>query len=411
MNKLKVNKILISDDILKVQIDKNGLKVDNIDLTSFPYVRNGLRHNIDINNNIIIDDISDDTIKNIIFPNNSYFKVNNIVSLKPIKTINVDLTSNCYYLSINDNIENLTLTSSNQKHIILSIPNKSFNKNIQNIIIDYLILRDYQFNSFDNNLISSFNPVKVINMTINKTVLLFDTFKLSSIDDVNIEYKHKYYFKIIENMKIKKSIYFKSFQTSLINEFDDFQNVISNIDLDCVITSNNLKFYKNYNILNEFTLNYPNINFVILYNHYGLFQSNNKLIKYDFFNKTGEEITFINNIIEINDVIYSYQITNNEIILSSSLHFKIFENSNVLKFFRCFNNIVCICQRTSRIDIIISSLNIDNFFTSLLIIDYKEHFIMSMNNKQLFIEYTTTSSTIKKLTFDVFNDKELLTKF
>ena len=136
LSEFNINNVFISDDVVKYQINKEGIKFYNgayYDIYTLPYIRYGL-HFIDkvINNDVklVIDKISDSTMKYIIIPNNSYYKPDNEhleLSLKPINDVTLNLNDNVQYIYVNDNIENLTLTESTNKELILSIPNKNFN--------------------------------------------------------------------------------------------------------------------------------------------------------------------------------------------------------------------------------------------------------------------------------------------
>ena len=155
LSEFNINNVFISDDVIKYQINKEGIKFYNgafYDIYSLPYIRYGL-HFISKDDKLVIDKISDLTMKYIIIPNNSYYQQDNKhleLSLKPINDVTLNLNDNVQYIYVNDNIENLTLTNQTpetiNKELILSIPNKNFNITLSDTIlnsISHLILRDY----------------------------------------------------------------------------------------------------------------------------------------------------------------------------------------------------------------------------------------------------------------------------
>ena len=112
LSEFKINNVFISNNVVKYQINKEGIKFYNgafYDIYSLPYIRYGL-HFISKDDKLVIDKISDSTMKYIIIPNNSYYQQDNKhleLSLKPINdvTLNIEVEINRYYTTYNSEIQ------------------------------------------------------------------------------------------------------------------------------------------------------------------------------------------------------------------------------------------------------------------------------------------------------------------
>lgn len=427
MSLLTINNIFISDNNIKCQINNNGIKLLNgayVDKFNLPYIINGLQFN-NYNNNLMVDKLIDNKIKNIIIPDNSYYKnEDNLLTTKIITKVNLNLTSNNKYIFINNTIEDLTLTSNEEIHIILSTPLKNFNVSLTNIIIDYLIIREYHENLFDENIINKFNFSKLINLTRNETNLLFDKYVLSSLIEVYNKIPNEDYFKYIIFDSIPKlknlRLYFKFYDKQQITTLTNYQLIISNINLGCYIDyyNNKIIYYRGNNVSDSFDVeyNFISLNEIIIYNHYALLNADNKWFQYDFYNNTYNLLVNNNNgLIEIDNNIYSYVKNGNNVILTNiknqqTKSIPLLSNSTLLNVIRCFNDIVLFCQIGTDIYIIFSSYVLESFNYIKIINDYNNNFQFNFSYKDeiIIIEYQNLNSVYQQLKFYAYNIMEQL---
>ena len=425
MSLLNINNIFISDNKIKCNINKNGIKLLNgayYDKFNIPYINNGIQFNI-YNNNLQVDKLIDNNLNNIIIPDNSYYKNDdNLLTNKIISKVDLNLNSN-KYIFINNTIDELFLSSDNEIHIILSIPLKNFIVSLNNIIIDYLIVREYHNNLFDDNIFNKFNPRNIINLTNNETILLFNNYNLASVYDIYHKIKEEDYFKYIlfDNIpKLKnKYFYFKQNDNEKILTLDNYDLVISNINLKIDIDhySKKLICYKQFDLSNYFEIDYSfdDINQVITFNHFALLKTIDGWYKYDFYNKNFSNKINENELIEIDNNIYSYDTFNNQIrlknISNQQLKFiPLLNNSTLIKLIRCFNDIIAFCQLNNKIYIIFSSYALESFYYKNIINDYGNNFrfYFSYNDENLIIEYKNLNDDFIKLTFHSYKTSEYL---
>ena len=304
LSEFNINNVFISDDVIKYQINKEGIKFYNgafYDIYSLPYIRYGL-HFVSNGDKLVIDKISDLTMKYIIIPNNSYYQQDNKhleLSLKPINDVTLNLNDNVQYIYVNDNIENLTLTNQTpetiNKELILSIPNKNFNITLSDTIlnsISHLILRDYNKEYFNKIILNKFPNAKVINLTINSSEGLFNSYILEDLIAVNnlIPNYHYYLYLMKYNMQdIKETLYLSNYDIYQIDTLADYEDVINNNPkFQLSIEDGKIKFNSSNN---QFTININTQN-IIVYDHYFYYYNttelnpdlNNKWFKYDLFN-------------------------------------------------------------------------------------------------------------------------------
>ena len=327
LSEFNINNVFISDDVIKYQINKEGIKFYNgafYDIYSLPYIRYGL-HFISKDDKLVIDKISDLIMKYIIIPNNSYYQQDNKhleLSLKPINDVTLNLNDNVQYIYVNDNIENLTLTNqTTNKELILSIPNKNFNITSSDTIlnsISHLILRDYNKEYFNKLILNKFPNAKVINLTINSSDGLFNSYVLEELIAVNnlIPNYHYYLYLMKYNMQdIKETLYLSNYDIYQIDTLADYEDVINNNPkFQLSIEDGKIKFNSSNN---QFTININTQN-IIVYDHYFYYYNttelnpdlNNKWFKYDLFNGNQEAININSlNVIEINGELIEYSDT------------------------------------------------------------------------------------------------------
>ena len=309
LSEFNINNVFISNDVVKYQINKEGIKFYNgayYDIYTLPYIRYGL-HFVGNGDKLVIDKISDSTMKYIIIPNNSYYKPDNEhleLSLKPINDVTLNLNDNVQYIYVNDNIENLTLTESTNKELILSIPNKNFNIISSDTILDsvsHLILRDYNKEYFNKLILNKFPNAKVINLTINSSEGLFNSYVLEDLIEVNnlIPNYHYYLYLMKYNMQdIKETLYLSNYDIYEIDTLADYEDVINNNPkFQLSIEDGKIKFNSSNNgFTNDFTIDINTQN-IIVYDHYFYYyftdstnSDNNKWVKYDLFNGNQEDI-------------------------------------------------------------------------------------------------------------------------
>ena len=320
LSEFNINNVFISDDVIKYQINKEGIKFYNgafYDIYSLPYIRYGL-HFISKDDKLVIDKISDLTMKYIIIPNNSYYQQDNKhleLSLKPINDVTLNLNDNVQYIYVNDNIENLTLTNQTpetiNKELILSIPNKNFNITLSDTIlnsISHLILRDYNKEYFNKLILNKFPNAKVINLTINSSEGLFNNYVLEELIAVNnlIPNYHYYLYLMKYNMQdIKETLYLSNYDIYQIDTLADYEDVINNNPkFQLSIEDGKIKFNSSNN---QFTININTQN-IIVYDHYFYYYNttelnpdlNNKWFKYYLFNGNQEVININSlNVVEL----------------------------------------------------------------------------------------------------------------
>lgn len=422
LSEFNINNVFISDDVIKYQINKEGIKFYNgafYDIYSLPYIRYGL-HFISKDDKLVIDKISDLTMKYIIIPNNSYYQQDNKhleLSLKPINDVTLNLNDNVQYIYVNDNIENLTLTNqTTNKELILSIPNKNFNITLSDTIlnsISHLILRDYNKEYFNKLILNKFPNAKVINLTINSSEGLFNSYVLEDLIAVNnlIPNYHYYLYLMKYNMQdIKETLYLSNYDIYQIDTLADYEDIINNNPkFQLSIEDGKIKFNSSNN---QFTININTQN-IIVYDHYFYYYNttelnpdlNNKWFKYDLFNGN-QEVVNINslNVVEINGELIEYSIDGDNVIINN--HTINLNGYSVNKIFRCYDLIVFLLINGNSLKILTSDLSFNKFY-DIVINDYLSD-LRFYFYRSLTIEFINTSNKKIKIVFNNYTTQELL---
>ena len=425
LSEFNINNVFISDDVIKYQINKEGIKFYNgafYDIYSLPYIRYGL-HFISKDDKLVIDKISDLTMKYIIIPNNSYYQQDNKhleLSLKPINDVTLNLNDNVQYIYVNDNIENLTLTNQTpetiNKELILSIPNKNFNITLSDTIlnsISHLILRDYNKEYFNKLILNKFPNAKVINLTINSSEGLFNNYVLEELIAVNnlIPNYHYYLYLMKYNMQdIKETLYLSNYDIYQIDTLADYEDVINNNPkFQLSIEDGKIKFNSSNN---EFTININTQN-IIVYDHYFYYYNttelnpdlNNKWFKYDLFNGNQEVININSlNVVEINGELIEYSIDSDNVIINN--HTINLNGYSVNKIFRCYDLIVFLLTNGNSLKILTSDLSFNKFY-DIVINDYLSD-LRFYFYRSLTIEFINTSNKKIRIVFNNYTTQELL---
>ena len=425
LSEFNINNIFISDDVIKYQINKEGIKFYNgafYDIYSLPYIRYGL-HFISKDDKLVIDKISDLTMKYIIIPNNSYYQQDNKhleLSLKPINDVTLNLNDNVQYIYVNDNIENLTLTNQTpetiNKELILSIPNKNFNITSSDTIlnsISHLILRDYNKEYFNKLILNKFPNAKVINLTINSSEGLFNSYVLEELIAVNnlIPNYHYYLYLMKYNMQdIKETLYLSNYDIYQIDTLADYEDVINNNPkFQLSIEDGKIKFNSSNN---QFTININTQN-IIVYDHYFYYYNtielnpdlNNKWFKYDLFNGNQEAININSlNVVEINGELIEYSIDGDNVIINN--HTINLNGYSVNKIFRCYDLIVFLLTNENSLKILTSDLSFNKFY-DIVINDYLSD-LRFYFYRSLTIEFINTSNKNIRIVFNNYTTQELL---
>ena len=421
LSEFNINNVFISDDVIKYQINKEGIKFYNgafYDIYSLPYIRYGL-HFISKDDKLVIDKISDLTMKYIIIPNNSYYQQDNKhleLSLKPINDVTLNLNDNVQYIYVNDNIENLTLTNSTNKELILSIPNKNFNITLSDTIlnsISHLILRDYNKEYFNKLILNKFPNAKVINLTINSSEGLFNSYVLEELIAVNnlIPNYHYYLYLMKYNMQdIKETLYLSNYDIYQIDTLADYEDVINNNPkFQLSIEDGKIKFNSSNN---QFTININTQN-IIVYDHYFYYYNttelnpdlNNKWFKYDLFNGNQEVININSlNVVEINGELIEYSIDGDNVIINN--HTINLNGYSVNKIFRCYDLIVFLLTNGNSLKILTSDLSFNKFY-DIVINDYLSD-LRFYFYRSLTIEFINTSNKKIRIVFNNYTTQELL---
>ena len=421
LSEFNINNVFISNDVVKYQINKEGIKFYNgafYDIYSLPYIRYGL-HFISKDDKLVIDKISDLTMKYIIIPNNSYYQQDNKhleLSLKPINDVTLNLNDNVQYIYVNDNIENLTLTNSTNKELILSIPNKNFNITLSDTIlnsISHLILRDYNKEYFNKLILNKFPNAKVINLTINSSEGLFNNYVLEELIAVNnlIPNYHYYLYLMKYNMQdIKETLYLSNYDIYQIDTLADYEDVINNNPkFQLSIEDGKIKFNSSNN---EFTININTQN-IIVYDHYFYYYNttelnpdlNNKWFKYDLFNGNQEAININSlNVVEINGELIEYSIDGDNVIIDN--HTINLNGYSVNKIFRCYDLIVFLLTNGNSLKILTSDLSFNKFY-DIVINDYSSD-LRFYFYRSLTIEFINTSNKKIRIVFNNYTTQELL---
>lgn len=425
LSEFNINNVFISDDVIKYQINKEGIKFYNgafYDIYSLPYIRYGL-HFISKDDKLVIDKISDLTMKYIIIPNNSYYQQDNKhleLSLKPINDVTLNLNDNVQYIYVNDNIENLTLTNQTpetiNKELILSIPNKNFNITLSDTIlnsISHLILRDYNKEYFNKLILNKFPNAKVINLTINSSEGLFNSYVLEDLIAVNnlIPNYHYYLYLMKYNMQdIKETLYLSNYDIYQIDTLADYQDIINNNPkFQLSIEDGKIKFNSSNN---EFTININTQN-IIVYDHYFYYYNttelnpdlNNKWFKYDLFNGNQEVININSlNVVEINGELIEYSIDGDNVIINN--HTINLNGYSVNKIFRCYDLIVFLLTNENSLKILTSDLSFNKFY-DIVINDYLSD-LRFYFYRSLTIEFINTSNKKIRIVFNNYTTQELL---
>ena len=425
LSEFNINNVFISDDVIKYQINKEGIKFYNgafYDIYSLPYIRYGL-HFISKDDKLVIDKISDLTMKYIIIPNNSYYQQDNKhleLSLKPINDVTLNLNDNVQYIYVNDNIENLTLTNQTpetiNKELILSIPNKNFNITLSDTIlnsISHLILRDYNKEYFNKLILNKFPNAKVINLTINSSEGLFNSYVLEELIAVNnlIPNYHYYLYLMKYNMQdIKETLYLSNYDIYQIDTLADYEDVINNNPkFQLSIEDGKIKFNSSNN---QFTININTQN-IIVYDHYFYYYNttelnpdlNNKWFKYDLFNGNQEVININSlNVVEINGELIEYSINGDNVIINN--HTINLNGYSVNKIFRCYDLIVFLLTNGNSLKILTSDLSFNKFY-DIVINDYLSD-LRFYFYRSLTIEFINTSNKNIRIVFNNYTTQELL---
>lgn len=432
LSEFNINNVFISDDVVKYQINKEGIKFYNgayYDIYTLPYIRYGL-HFISNDDKLVIDKISDSTMKYIIIPNNSYYKPDNEhleLSLKPINDVTLNLNDNVQYIYVNDNIENLTLTNqtteTTNKELILSIPNKNFNITSSDTIlnsISHLILRDYNKEYFNKLILNKFPNAKVINLTINSSEGLFNSYVLEELIAVNnlIPNYHYYLYLMKYNMQdIKETLYLSNYDIYEIDTLADYEDVINNNPkFQLSIEDGKIKFNSSNN---GFTININTQN-IIVYDHYFYYyftdstnSDNNKWVKYDLFNGNQEDININSlNVVEINGELIEYSIEDDKVTINN--HTINLNGYSVNKIFRCYDLIVFLLTNRNSLTnetslkILTSDLSFNKFY-DIVINDYSSNLRFYFYHS-LTIEFINTSNKNIRIVFNNYTTKEILMK-
>ena len=422
LSEFNINNVFISDDVIKYQINKEGIKFYNgafYDIYSLPYIRYGL-HFISKDDKLVIDKISDLTMKYIIIPNNSYYQQDNKhleLSLKPINDVTLNLNDNVQYIYVNDNIENLTLTNqTTNKELILSIPNKNFNITSSDTIlnsISHLILRDYNKEYFNKLILNKFPNAKVINLTINSSEGLFNSYVLEDLIAVNnlIPNYHYYLYLMKYNMQdIKETLYLSNYDIYQIDTLADYEDVINNNPkFQLSIEDGKIKFNSSNN---QFTININTQN-IIVYDHYFYYyntdltdsNNNSKWFKYDLFNGNQEVININSlNVVEINGELIEYSIDGDNVIINN--HTINLNGYSVNKIFRCYDLIVFLLTNGNSLKILTSDLSFNKFY-DIVINDYLSD-LRFYFYRSLTIEFINTSNKNIRIVFNNYTTQELL---
>ena len=425
LSEFNINNVFISDDVIKYQINKEGIKFYNgafYDIYSLPYIRYGL-HFVSNGDKLVIDKISDLTMKYIIIPNNSYYQQDNKhleLSLKPINDVTLNLNDNVQYIYVNDNIENLTLTNqipeTINKELILSIPNKNFNITSSDTIlnsISHLILRDYNKEYFNKLILNKFPNAKVINLTINSSEGLFNSYILEDLIAVNnlIPNYHYYLYLMKYNMQdIKETLYLSNYDIYQIDTLADYEDVINNNPkFQLSIEDGKIKFNSSNN---QFTININTQN-IIVYDHYFYYYNttelnpdlNNKWFKYDLFNGNQEVININSlNVVEINGELIEYSIDGDNVIIDN--HMINLNGYSVNKIFRCYDLIVFLLTNGNSLKILTSDLSFNKFY-DIVINDYLSD-LRFYFYRSLTIEFINTSNKNIRIVFNNYTTQELL---
>ena len=422
LSEFNINNVFISDDVIKYQINKEGIKFYNgafYDIYSLPYIRYGL-HFISKDDKLVIDKINDLTMKYIIIPNNSYYQQDNKhleLSLKPINDVTLNLNDNVQYIYVNDNIENLTLTNqTTNKELILSIPNKNFNITSSDTIlnsISHLILRDYNKEYFNKLILNKFPNAKVINLTINSSEGLFNSYVLEELIAVNnlIPNYHYYLYLMKYNMQdIKETLYLSNYDIYQIDTLADYEDVINNNPkFQLSIEDGKIKFNSSNN---QFTININTQN-IIVYDHYFYYYNttelnpdlNNKWFKYDLFNGNQEVININSlNVVEINGELIEYSIDSDNVIINN--HTINLNGYSVNKIFRCYDLIVFLLTNGNSLKILTSDLSFNKFY-DIVINDYLSD-LRFYFYRSLTIEFINTSNKNIRIVFNNYTTQELL---
>ena len=422
LSEFNINNVFISDDVIKYQINKEGIKFYNgafYDIYSLPYIRYGL-HFISKDDKLVIDKISDLTMKYIIIPNNSYYQQDNKhleLSLKPINDVTLNLNDNVQYIYVNDNIENLTLTNqTTNKELILSIPNKNFNITSSDTIlnsISHLILRDYNKEYFNKLILNKLPNAKVINLTINSSEGLFNSYVLEDLIAVNnlIPNYHYYLYLMKYNMQdIKETLYLSNYDIYQIDTLADYEDVINNNPkFQLSIEDGKIKFNSSNN---GFTININTQN-IIVYDHYFYYYNttelnpdlNNKWFKYDLFNGNQEVININSlNVVEINGELIEYSIDGDNVIINN--HTINLNGYSVNKIFRCYDLIVFLLTNGNSLKILTSDLSFNKFY-DIVINDYLSD-LRFYFYRSLTIEFINTSNKNIRIVFNNYTTQELL---
>lgn len=425
LSEFNINNVFISDDVIKYQINKEGIKFYNgafYDIYSLPYIRYGL-HFISKDDKLVIDKISDLTMKYIIIPNNSYYQQDNKhleLSLKPINDVTLNLNDNVQYIYVNDNIENLTLTNQTtetiNKELILSIPNKNFNITLSDTILNsilHLILRDYNKEYFNKLILNKFPNAKVINLTINSSEGLFNNYVLEDLIAVNnlIPNYHYYLYLMKYNMQdIKETLYLSNYDIYQIDTLADYQDIINNNPkFQLSIEDGKIKFNSSNN---QFTININTQN-IIVYDHYFYYYNttelnpdlNNKWFKYDLFNGNQEVININSlNVVEINGELIEYSINGDNVIINN--HMINLNGYSVNKIFRCYDLVVFLLTNGNSLKILTSDLSFNKFY-DIVINDYLSD-LRFYFYRSLTIEFINTSNKKIRIVFNNYTTQELL---
>ena len=422
LSEFNINNVFISDDVIKYQINKEGIKFYNgafYDIYSLPYIRYGL-HFISKDDKLVIDKISDLTMKYIIIPNNSYYQQDNKhleLSLKPINDVTLNLNDNVQYIYVNDNIENLTLTNqTTNKELILSIPNKNFNITLSDTIlnsISHLILRDYNKEYFNKTILNKFPNAKVINLTINSSEGLFNSYVLEDLIAVNnlIPNYHYYLYLMKYNMQdIKETLYLSNYDIYQIDTLANYQDIINNNPkFQLSIEDGKIKFNSSNN---QFTIDINTQN-IIVYDHYFYYYNttelnpdlNNKWFKYDLFNGNQQVININSlNVVEINGELIEYSIDGDNVIINN--HTINLNGYSVNKIFRCYDLIVFLLTNENSLKILTSDLSFNKFY-DIVINDYLSD-LRFYFYRSLTIEFINTSNKKIRIVFNNYTTQELL---
>ena len=276
-----------------------------------------------------------------------------------------------------------------------------------------MILRDYNKEYFNKLILNKFPNAKVINLTINSSEGLFNSYVLEELIAVNnlIPNYHYYLYLMKYNMQdIKETLYLSNYDIYQIDTLADYEDVINNNPkFQLSIEDGKIKFNSSNN---QFTININTQN-IIVYDHYFYYYNttelnpdlNNKWFKYDLFNGNQEAININSlNVVEINGELIEYSINGDNVIINN--HTINLNGYSVNKIFRCYDLIVFLLTNENSLKILTSDLSFNKFY-DIVINDYLSD-LRFYFYRSLTIEFINTSNKKIRIVFNNYTTQELL---